>query len=250
MTKRVSIMEPYFVCLKCFPRKNGTNTGLAMHTIYFLLISLCVLSTGCISSSISTAQSTMSTYTSSIQPIPQEIAQRMIGVTWHEGCPIALTDLSLLHMSYWTMDNTTAQGQMIIATAQAQTVVQIFETLYNNHFPLTSMKLMWEFGGDDDASMRANNTSGFNCRKVKNTSSWSKHSYGHAIDINPLWNPWVRGDVVDPPEGKEFVDRTMNHPGVIKDGDLVVQAFLSRGWFWGGHWSKYKDYQHFSATGT
>ena len=223
-----------------------------MHTLYFGLLYICILSRGCISttSSISMAQTTMSSYTSSIQPIPQDIQQRMIGVTWHEGCPIALAELSLLEMSYWTLDKQTVQGQMIIATAHAQTVVEIFETLYNNHFPLTSMKLMWEFAGDDDASMSANNTSGFNCRKVKNTSSWSQHSYGQAIDINPLWNPWIRGNVIDPPEGKNFLDRTMNHPGIIKDGDLVVRAFLSRGWLWGGHWSKYKDYQHFSISGT
>ena len=106
-----------------------------------------------------------------------------------------------------------------------------------------------EFDGSDDASMNANNTSGFNCRRIKNTTKWSNHSYGKAIDVNPLWNPWVRGEVVDPPAGKEFVDRNLGKPGIIKAGDFVVEAFAKEGWIWGGYWKNTKDYQHFSSNG-
>jgi poly-gamma-glutamate synthesis protein (capsule biosynthesis protein) len=35
--------------------------------------------------------------------------------------------------------------------------------------------------------------------------------------------------------------------GVIKNGDLVVQAFRRIGWEWGGHWVSSKDYQHVAA---
>ena len=189
------------------------------------------------------------TFQSQIESIPNELREKMTGVTWHEGCPIPMDDLSLLTMSYWGEDNQTHSGQLIIHKDHAEGVVRIFDTLYTNQFPLTSMKLMWEFGGSDDASMKVNNTSGFNCRKVKNTTKWSNHSYGAAIDVNPLWNPWVRGSIVDPPEGKAYLDRTSDKPGIIKAGDVVVTAFAKEGWKWGGYWSKTKDYQHFSANG-
>jgi len=197
---------------------------------------------------LQTTHTTM-TFSSNIESIPTDIRQKMTGVTWHEGCPIALDDLALLTLSYWGEDNTSQTGQLIVHSTQSEAITRVFEVLYTNHFPLTSMKLMWEFKGSDDASMKANNTSGFNCRRVKNTDKWSNHSYGKAIDVNPLWNPWIRGSIVDPPEGKAYVDRTITKAGVIKAGDVVVTAFATEGWKWGGYWSKTKDYQHFSANG-
>lgn len=195
-----------------------------------------------------TEPSTM-TFDSRIETIPTDLREKMTGVTWHEGCPVALDDLSLLTLSYWDENSTRQTGQLIVHSTQSQAITRVFEVLYTNHFPLTSMKLMWEFNGSDDASMKANNTSGFNCRRVKNTDKWSNHSYGKAIDVNPLWNPWIRGTIVDPPEGKPYVDRTITKAGVVKAGDIVVTAFAKEGWKWGGYWSKTKDYQHFSANG-
>lgn len=188
-------------------------------------------------------------YTHHIETIPTNIRSQMIGKTWQEGCPVSLDELSLLTLSYWGADNTPHQGQIIVHATQSTAIVRVFNVLYDQRFPLTSMRLMWEFGGSDDASMAANNTSGFNCRRIKNSTKWSNHSYGMAIDVNPLWNPWVRGSIVDPPEGKPYVDRTQQTPGLIKAGDAVVTAFAQEGWKWGGYWKNTKDYQHFSANG-
>ena len=105
------------------------------------------------------------------------------------------------------------------------------------------------YDGSDDASMAANNTSAFNCRAVTGGSSWSEHSYGTAIDVNPLVNPYVRGNTVLPPEGSRYADRTRDDPGMIHSGDSTVEAFSARGWIWGGTWSSPKDYQHFSTSG-
>ena len=188
-------------------------------------------------------------FQSQISTIPEDVRSLMHGRTWHEGCPVSLDELSLLNLTYWGEDQQAHEGELIVHQSQSEAVVRIFQTLYEQRFPLTSMKLMWHFEGSDDASMKANNTSGFNCRQIKNTQKWSNHSYGMAIDINPLWNPWVRGEIVDPPEGKPFVDREQVHPGIIRAGDAVVTAFAKEGWKWGGYWSKTKDYQHFSANG-
>src|SRR3546814_3477803 len=80
-------------------------------------------------------------------------------------------------------------------------------------------------------------------------SKWSEHSYGRAIDINPLHNPYVRNGSVDPPEGATWADRSRRDPGMIHPDDAVVRAFAAQGWAWGGYWSSGKDYQHFSASG-
>src|SRR3546814_7103032 len=85
------------------------------------------------------------------------------------------------------------------------------------------------FGSDDGASMRANNTSAFNCRYVAGTTKWSEHSYGRAIDINPLPNPYVRTGSVDPPEGATWADRSRHDPGMIHPADPVVRGLAGQG---------------------
>jgi hypothetical protein len=94
--------------------------------------------------------------------------------------------------------------------------------------------------------MAANNTSAFNCRDITGTvGRFSNHSWGRAVDINPLTNPYVKGDSVLPPTGRAYLDRTQSHPGSILRGSLIVKEFESRGWTWGGTWTDRKDYQHF-----
>ena len=104
------------------------------------------------------------------------------------------------------------------------------------------------YGGSDDESMAANNTSAFNCRAVTGGSSWSQHSYGNAIDINPVQNPYVSGSLVLPPEGEAYTDRDPSVPGLIFEPGPLTGAFLRKGWGWGGNWISLKDYQHFSEN--
>jgi hypothetical protein len=111
------------------------------------------------------------------------------------------------------------------------------------------MELVDVYGGDDDRSMEANNTSAFNCRRVTGGTSFSQHSYGTAIDLNPLPNPYVRGDTVLPPAGRAYLDRTDVRQGMIVDPGPVVGAFAVIGWEWGGNFTALKDYQHFSENG-
>jgi hypothetical protein len=59
-----------------------------------------------------------------------------------------------------------------------------------------------KYDADDDRSMEANNTSAFNCRPITGGTAWSNHSYGRAIDVNPVQNPYIsRGGTVLPPNG-------------------------------------------------
>lgn len=185
----------------------------------------------------------------SVQPLPPDVQASMVGTTWQEGCPVALEELRLVTVPHVSQDGTARAGVLIVHQQHASAIAGVFTQLYDRGFVIPSMRPAHEFGGDDDAMMRANNTSAFNCRPIGGTSTWSEHSWGHALDLNPLWNPYVRGDRVDPPQGRAFVDRDPQRPGtIVADGPVVV-AFAEIGWRWGGAWSRSKDYQHFSATG-
>lgn len=89
------------------------------------------------------------------------------------------------------------------------------------------MKFVDEFDGSDDKSMSANNTSAFYARKVANTDRWSNHSYGLAIDINPLLNPYSSHKIFcAPQEGECYLhNRSVDIPGIITANSFIYQLF-------------------------
>ena len=113
--------------------------------------------------------------------------------TYRAGCPVPVSDLRYLRLSHWDFAGRVRQGELVIAAKHADEVVTVFRRLYEARFPLQRMELVSEYGGDDEKSMAANNTSGFNCRTVAGTTRWSQHSFGAAIDLNPVQNPYVTG---------------------------------------------------------
>jgi hypothetical protein len=182
-----------------------------------------------------------------IERIDLPTAARMIGTSWHEGCPVSFADLRYVSVRYWGFDRRMHRGELVVHASVAGDVVRVFRKLFDAHFMIRRMRLVDDYDGDDDASTRANNTSAFNCRPVTGGSSWSRHAYGLAIDINPVQNPYVYADgsVLDP-RAEPYLDRTRTDPGMIHDGDVVVRAFAAIGWRWGGDFS-HPDYQHFDT---
>jgi D-alanyl-D-alanine carboxypeptidase-like protein len=185
----------------------------------------------------------------SISVIGPATRARMIGSSWHAGCPVPIRSLRLLKLDYWGFDSSVHQGRMIVNADQSVRVRTIFRKLFYAHFQIRRMQLIDVYGADDHRSMAANNTSAFNCRPVAGTSSWSMHAYGRAIDLNPVQNPYVNGGHVSPPAGWRYVNRSLQARGMIHAGDAVVRAFAASGWKWGGYWTSPKDYQHFSSNG-
>ncbi len=177
------------------------------------------------------------------------VTAAQLGASWRPGCPVPVEQLRAVDVTYWGYDGQLRQGRLVVHADQAERVVRALRALYDARFPIERMTPIDAYGGDDQASMRANNTSGFNCRVVAGTSRWSEHAFGRAIDVNPLVNPYVRGSSVDPPEGAPYADRGRREQGMIHAGDDAVAAFAAVGWGWGGSWSNGKDYQHFSASG-
>ena len=183
----------------------------------------------------------------SAQPIDGATRSRMTA-SWRPGCPVPIEDLRLLTLDHWGFDGGIHRGELVVHRDQAGQVLHAMGRLFEARFPVERMQLVDVYGGDDDRSMAANNTSAFNCRPVSGQPGvWSQHSYGWAIDINPVQNPYVSGGRASPPAGAAYMNRSSRHPGVVHAG--VVQAFASVGWGWGGNWGSPKDYQHFSATG-
>ncbi|MBT4855547.1 M15 family metallopeptidase [bacterium] len=168
------------------------------------------------------------------QELSADIIQRM-SYTWRDDSPVPCKDLCYIQLSHFDFNGEVQQGELIVHRLAVDDIEFIFEQLFIATFPLTSMKFIDEFEGSDDASMKANNTSAFYARKVAGKSYWSNHSYGLAIDINPLINPYCKGDFCCPEQGKvNLKNRSYSKAGMITSDSDIYDLFLSRGWEWGG----------------
>ncbi|PID58226.1 hypothetical protein CSB45_03930 [candidate division KSB3 bacterium] len=184
-----------------------------------------------------------------VTEIPQELKAVMQKFSWRPGCPVPLEDLVHLSVLHWGYDDQIHQGELIVHRQLAGEILMIFKELLAATFPLEKIRLIDAYQGDDDLSMADNNSSAFNCRlSTGSRKKFSKHSYGLALDINPLVNPYVRKGTVLPPAGRSFLDREQAIKGMIRKGDPCHRAFIKRGWSWGGAWKNSKDYQHFEKN--
>lgn len=182
-------------------------------------------------------------------PITAQLAERMTPTSWRPGCPVGLASLRYVQVAHMGFDGREHIGELVVRDHDVTAVAIAFKLLWDAGFPIERMRLVDDYGGDDDTSMAANNTSAFNCRTAAGSSTWSQHAYGRAIDINPVQNPSVTAGVAAPPSGAAFVDRARIRPGMLVEGGAAVDAFDRIGWGWGGRWNSSKDYQHLSATG-
>jgi D-alanyl-D-alanine carboxypeptidase len=166
--------------------------------------------------------------------------------SYRTGCPVGPSQLRTVSVSHWGLDGNARVGRIVVAKRLAPRVLGVFRMLWEAKFPIRRLQPVSAYRGSDDASMAADNTSGFNCRFVGGTSRWSMHAYGEAIDVNPVENPYVRGSTVSPPAGRAYLDRSLLRPGMAVRGGVLVRAFAAAGWKWG---ASFGDYQHFSTTG-
>ena len=166
------------------------------------------------------------------------------------GCPVELADLRRVEVAHVGFDGARRDGRIIVHRDHAAAIAQVFTTLLLARFPIERIEPIDAYGADDERSMAANNTSGFNGREIARLPGvWSEHAYGRAIDLNPVQNPYLVGDQVFPSAGAAHLDRTRDAPGMIHPDGPVVRAFAAIGWSWGGLWKDPVDYHHFSATG-
>ncbi len=179
------------------------------------------------------------------------VSTSALGGSWRPGCPVAPEGLRLVTMSYIGFDHRRHFGALVVRATVVTAVERVFALLYAERFPIRRMTPIAAYGGNDDRSMAADNTSGFNCRYAvaAGPKRWSVHAYGEAIDVDPRENPYILGSSVYPPQGASYLDRGDVRPGMAVAGGELVTAFADVGWQWGGRWTGSPDYQHFSSTG-
>ncbi len=192
-----------------------------------------------------TAKDSEVTVVFSKSDIPHDVREKMQGVTISGKSRVSFDDLSYLTVTHIGYDGKLHTGNIIVDRNLAEEVLSIFKELYEAGFPIERMELASEYDGVDELSMRANNTSSFNDRPVTGGTGLSYHQLGRAIDINPLVNPYIKGDTVLPETAAKYTDRTLMEKGMISADSECVRIFKKYGWAWGGDWKSLKDYQHF-----
>jgi len=184
------------------------------------------------------------------QALPASVRKRVRGRSWRRGCPVPLDRLRFIRMNHWGFDRKVHDGVMIVNATAVSAVRTAFGRLFAKRFPIRKMRLVDDYGADDFASIEADNTSSFNCRRATGSSRWSDHAYGRAIDINPIENPYVYANgTTSHRASRTYLDRSRIRPGMALARRTLVNTFDAVGWRWGGRWSPATDFQHFSATG-
>ena len=181
--------------------------------------------------------------------ITDNIFARINGVSYQENNEISRENLRYLRVLHIGTNGNTYIGEIIVNESISEDVLEIMQELYRAAYPIEKMVLIDEYGGDDEASMEANNTSAFNYRNISGSGKLSKHSYGLAIDVNPLYNPYVKNTadatICQPQNALDYIDRSREFSYKIDENDLCYQLFTAHGFTWGGSWNSVKDYQHF-----
>ena len=169
----------------------------------------------------------------------------MKGKSYKKNCNISRCDLRYIKVLHKNLQGETILGEMVCNKAIASDLLDIFRELYDAGYPIERMVLIDNYNADDEASMEANNSSAFNFRFIGGTNKLSNHSKGMAVDINPLYNPYVKGEKVQPSAARRYVNRRDTVTLAIRRGDLCHRLFTQHGFRWGGAWRRLKDYQHF-----
>ena len=161
--------------------------------------------------------------------------------TWRPGCPVGRAGLTNVSVPFFGMDGRYHRGTITVNRDVAGDVIQAFNSIAAQRFPIRQVVPIENFGGSDLESSRADNTSGFNCRKPSEANApaeASPHANGRAIDVNPRENPWIqpRTGAWEPDDYWTGSRRTLANEkyGLVVPGGTVHTVFTELGWSWEG----------------
>ena len=184
-----------------------------------------------------------------ISEIPDDIFEKMQGKSSKADCTLPRENLRYIHVLHVGFDNQVHEGELVVNKDIADDVLEIFKELYESGYQIEKVRLVDEYDADDEASMSDNNSSAFNFRFISHTTKISKHGMGMAVDINTLYNPYVKTvdgeQSIEPANAADYVDRSKDFLHKIDHDDLCYKLFMEHGFEWGGDWKHSKDYQHF-----
>lgn len=185
-------------------------------------------------------------------PLTPETKEKITGISFPKNlsdAKISYEDLSEVHVLYVNFDGLVDEGILIVNNLISEDALDIFEKLFEAKYPIEKIRLIDDYGADDELSMSDNNSSAFCYRVIANTDILSNHALGMAIDINPLYNPYITyidgRENIAPANSAIYCDREKDFPHKITEDDLCCRLFKEHGFTWGGDWEGKKDYQHF-----
>jgi hypothetical protein len=190
-------------------------------------------------------------FASNIKSIDDNYANQMQGISYFQFCPVLLDKLRIVNVKYLGFDDAVHYGDIVVHNEVAVEISKIFEELFDIKYPIKQIFPIEKYNGSDFDSIEADNTSAFNCRKASDSNKYSKHSYGKAIDINPLENPYIYTDGKISHKASYLYrtrilkDTTPENKAILLSSSEAVAIFKKYGWKWGGDWKNIKDYQHF-----
>ena len=205
-----------------------------------------VVSRGVPSTAVEVSPTAWMVIKAGLNPKVYAVSASMVPNTYRSGCPVGPSSLRLLTMNYWGFDGLVHKGELILRDAAVQKMITVWTASFNAKFPIRRMQRVDVFGGSDIRAMEADDTSAFNCRQVTgNPYALSPHSYGYAIDINTVENPYLAANNVwYPSNGLSYRNRSWIRAGMLFTNSTPTKSLVGQGYFWGANWSK-PDYQHF-----
>ena len=174
-----------------------------------------------------------------LNPKVYAVSAAMVPNTYRAGCPVKPSSLRLLQLNYWGFDGRVHRGELILRDAAVEKMITVWTSTFASKFPIRQMRRVDVFGGSDIKSMAADNTSAFNCRRVTGDPyALSPHSYGWAIDINTVENPYLAANGVwYPSNGLAYRNRSVSRPGMLFSSSTATKALIAQGYFWGAGWA-------------
>ena len=145
-------------------------------------------------------------YASSVGRIGPELRHRM-RFSHRPGCPVAAERPALPAHELRRFRRRRAHRRDGRPQGLRAQVATVFERLYDARWPIRRMRLVDDYGGDDDRSMAANNTSGFNCRRVAGSRSWSAPRLWRRHRHQPRPEPLPDRHLGRPPRGTSVRNR-------------------------------------------
>ena len=67
----------------------------------------------------------------SAKPLPGPVRSEVKARAWHAGCPVPLSGLRLLTVSYWGFDRRAHRGQLVVNRDAVAPLTKVFRQLYN-----------------------------------------------------------------------------------------------------------------------
>ena len=179
---------------------------------------------------IAAAPAALPPYAAQIAPLSAAQRKAMTPSVWRPGCPVPLSDLRRVTLTYVGFDGRAHRGALVVNRSVAAPVARAFGQLYAARFPIRRMLPIEAYAGSDFRSIEADNTSAFNCRSATGSSRWSEHAYGRAIDLDPIENPYVAADGTrQRMDAPAYISLPGQSPHALECGDEPCVFYLRYG---------------------